>query len=165
MSLQPQNGPYFAQWNGPSTHNGPWLDWQDGQIYAKNPDSTLIEKMIAIARQFDAKVQGDDGEIYSGGGRSPRPATLSLGERVARWFGRFRPRRPVKIEHTPLPFGVGSRVRDTWGNEHTVIQVDPQAEHGLGVIRTRRADGTEHSHAMIAHGLIPVSRKDESQRH
>jgi hypothetical protein len=48
---------------------------------------------------------------------------------------------------------VGDSVRDPWGKEHTVLAIDAEAEHGMGVIRTRRSDGTEHEHAMIAHGL------------
>jgi hypothetical protein len=52
---------------------------------------------------------------------------------------------------------VGVKVRDPWGNEHTVISIDPKAAHGMGVIRTRRSDGTEHAYAMIAHGLELVA--------
>ena len=160
LRLRPENGPYFAGWSGPSELDGPWLDWFDGQIYTKNPDPALVDKMVAIARQLKASVQGDDGEIYEGGSQAPRRPALSPGERVAGWLARFRAQRPLKIEHEPLPFGVGDRVRDAWGNEHMVIQIDPQAEHGMGVIRTRRDDGTELEHAMMAHGLKPVAKRD-----
>ena len=78
--------------------------------------------------------------------------------RAAGWFARFRPQRRPVIHHQPLPFGVGDRVRDLWGNEHTVISIDPKAKYGTGVIRTRRSDGTEHAHAMIAHGFEPVTK-------
>lgn len=158
LRLQPENGPYFAEWISASQLDGPWLDWSNGEIYTKNPDAALIDKMVAIARQFGGTVQGDDGEIYDGGSRTPRQPPLSLGERLVGWFARLRPRPPLKIEHEPLPFGVGDRVRDRWGNEHTVIQIDARAEHGLGVIRTRRDDGTELGHVMIAHGLTPVAK-------
>ena len=161
LRLEPETGPYFAAWIGLSELDGPWLNWSDGQIFTKNPDAPLVDKMVAIAQQFDATVQGDDGEIYDGGSQSPRQPTLSLGERVASWiFARLRPQRPLKIEHEPLPFGVGDRVRDTWGNEHTVILIDPEAEHGMGLIRIRRDDGTERGHMMIAHGLTPVTERD-----
>jgi hypothetical protein len=134
------------------------LDWSNGQIYTKNPDTALIDKMVMVAREFDATVQGDDGEIYEGDRRRPRQPTPSFGERVAGWVTRLRSQRTLKIEHEQLLFGVNDRVRDPWGNEHTVISIDPKAEHGLGVIRTRRSDGTEHAHAMIAHGLEPMRK-------
>jgi hypothetical protein len=159
LRLQPESGPSFAVWSGPSGLDDLWLDWSDGRIYTKNPDNALVDKMVAIAQQLDAAVQGDDGEIYERGGQAPRQQALSLSKRVAGWFARLRPQRPVKKQHEPLPFGVGDRVRDTWGNEHTVIRIDPQAEHSMGLIRTRRDDGTELGHAMIAHGLTPVQRK------
>ena len=159
LRLCPTNGPYFAEWSGTSELDGPWLDWSSGEIYAKNPGPALITKMVAIARQFDGTVQGDDGEIYEGEGRPPRQPPLSFSARLARWFARLRPRQALKLEHEPLPFGVGDRVRDSWGNEHTVIRIDPRAEHGLGVIGTRRDDGTELGHLMIGHGLTPVASK------
>ena len=72
LRLSPQTGPYFALWSGKSTHPDPWLDWSDGNIYTKNPDEALIEKMVSIARELRAEVQGDDGEIYCGGADRPR---------------------------------------------------------------------------------------------
>jgi hypothetical protein len=153
LRLQPENGPSFAEWRGAS--GTAWLDWSDGQIYSKNPEAALIEKLVSIGRQLGAKVQGDDGEVYEGGGRPPRQPLPSFSERVTGWFARFRPKRSVPIVHEPLGFGVGDKVLDSWGNEHTVLDIDPKAEHGMGVIRTRRKDGTEHAHAMIAHGLKP----------
>jgi len=162
LRLQPESGPYFAVWKGPSEPDDSWLDWSDGQIYTKNPDTAFIGKMVAIAQQLDAAAQGDDGETYPKDSQASRQPTLSLGERVAGWFSRLRPQRPVKIEHEPLPFGVGDRVCDTWGNEHTVIQIEPGAEHGMGQIRTRRDDGTELGHTMIAHGLTPATKQDRN---
>jgi hypothetical protein len=41
-----------------------WLWWRDGDIFTKNPDPPTIEKMISIAKKLNARVQGDDGEIY-----------------------------------------------------------------------------------------------------
>ena len=159
LRLQPESGPYFAGWSGSSDLDDPWLDWSGGQIYTKNPDSALIQKMVRIARDLNATVQGDDGEFFDATSPTPRQPALSLGERVAAWFQRLRPRRSLEIEHEPLPFVGGDRVRDTWGNEHTVIHIDPTAERGTGVIRTRRDDGTELSHMMIAHGLTPASKE------
>lgn len=63
------NGDYFAYWSEASNqgceYDDAWLDWMDGCIYTKNPDEVLIEKMLEISEYFDAKVQGDDGEVYT----------------------------------------------------------------------------------------------------
>jgi len=64
LSLWPANGPYMVRWSGKSKHPEPWLDWFKGNVYSKNPDEALIKKMVQIARAFDARVQGDDGEIH-----------------------------------------------------------------------------------------------------
>lgn len=56
-----ENGDYFAEWGA-----NDWLDWSEGNIYTKNPRSALIKKMVEIAEELDAVVQGDDGEVYSG---------------------------------------------------------------------------------------------------
>lgn len=64
LSLWPENGPYMARWKGKCTYPDPWLDWFQGNVYAKNPDEALILKMVRIARELRGKVQGDDGEIY-----------------------------------------------------------------------------------------------------
>jgi hypothetical protein len=68
LKLAGDNGEYFALWSGKSEHPDPWLDWSEGNIYSKNPDDPLIDKMVAIAKKLNAKVQGDDGEFYTGGG-------------------------------------------------------------------------------------------------
>ena len=65
LTLAPENGPHFALWSGPSEYPEPWLDWFQGTIYSKNPDSGIITKMLQIAQQLGAQVRGDDGEIYS----------------------------------------------------------------------------------------------------
>src|ERR1041384_11323 len=66
LRLEPKNGPYFAILSAPSGQKTSWLDWSHGQIYSKYPGPALIDKMVAIAREFGATVQGDDGEIYDG---------------------------------------------------------------------------------------------------
>ncbi|EDY18570.1 hypothetical protein CfE428DRAFT_3955 [Chthoniobacter flavus Ellin428] len=65
LTLDPQNGSHFARWSGCSEHPEPWLDWFQGTIFSKNPDSAIINKMLSIAQQLDAQVRGDDGEIYT----------------------------------------------------------------------------------------------------
>lgn len=162
LTLTGTNGPYYAVWSGASQHSEPWLDWSRGQVYTKNPDSPLIDKMIAIAHNLSGTVQGDDGEVYDEtaqrqhGDHTPRQATHTFRQRVLSWLSRWHLSRTVSVAHAPLPFRVGDQVRDTWGLEHTVTAIDPTPEHGMGIIRTRRADGSEFGHMMVAHGLVPV---------
>ena len=132
------------------------------KIHSKNPDSKLIDKMVSIARHFDAAVLGDDDESYVGGDQAPRPSKLSFSERVVNLFARYRRQRAPEVEHTPLPFDVGDTVHDLWGNEHTVIRIDLQALHGAGMIWTRRRDGTELGHMMTEHHLEPTTTKGTS---
>lgn len=43
----------------------PWpLWWYRGEIRTKNPTREVIVKMVGIGRALEARVQGDDGEIY-----------------------------------------------------------------------------------------------------
>lgn len=44
--------------------NYAWFDFRSGNVTVKNPDEEVINKMIDIAEQLNAKVQGDDGETY-----------------------------------------------------------------------------------------------------
>jgi hypothetical protein len=134
----------------------PCFWWYRDQIQCSGPDESQQSKLVQMARALRASVVGDDGEIYGDG--APSQPAASFGERLAGWFARLRPQRRPVIQHEPLPFGVGDRVRDPWGHEHTVIAIDPQAEQGMGVIRTRRSDGTEHARAMIAHGFEPLTK-------
>ena len=66
-------GDHFAVWHGDSRQEEPWLDWENGRIFTKNADAPLLEKMVALASQLNARVQGDDGEIYLGEGRILAP--------------------------------------------------------------------------------------------
>lgn len=54
----------YVLWRGESKHEIPWLCWGFGNISTKNPDRALIVKMIQIARDLNARVEGDDGEEY-----------------------------------------------------------------------------------------------------
>ena len=42
-----------------------WLSFSGNSIVAKNPDYRLIEKMLKIADDLNARVIGDDGEEYT----------------------------------------------------------------------------------------------------
>jgi len=57
-----------------------------------------------------------------------------------------------------LPFQVGDKVRDLWGQVLVVTEIKPGAENGLGVVRTRNAAGKESSTALITHNLTLVDK-------
>ena len=44
--------------------NHVWFDYNQGNITVKNADNEIITKMLAIADRLNAKVQGDEGEVY-----------------------------------------------------------------------------------------------------
>jgi hypothetical protein len=44
--------------------NYAWFDYSQGNIVCKNPDDEIVNKMLVIAERLNAKVQGDEGEIY-----------------------------------------------------------------------------------------------------
>ncbi len=77
LELWPENGPHFVRWLGVSAHEEPWLDWSDGNIQSKWPDTALYRKMLSIASALCAHVQDDDGDFYSS------PADWEFDPRVA----------------------------------------------------------------------------------
>jgi hypothetical protein len=155
LSLFPENGPHFALWSGKSKHADPWLDWFNGNVYTKNPDEALIDKMLAIARSLNAQVQGDDGEIYRSAQEPPIHPHVSVLDRLRNWL---RPAPPIK-QITP-PFQVGDRVLDAYRKEATVIELNPKSNHGLGSVKVRYDDGRELSFALAASGLKPIPRTE-----
>lgn len=60
----PENGEYFVVWRGATKYPETWFSWSDGNITTKHPDSATLRKMLQMARAFEAKIQGDDGEVY-----------------------------------------------------------------------------------------------------
>lgn len=66
LTIMAEHGPHFATWSGASVNPGAWFDWFDGDVFTKNPDSATLRKMIALANLLGARVQGDDGELYTG---------------------------------------------------------------------------------------------------
>ncbi|VTR93140.1 Uncharacterized protein OS=Providencia rettgeri DSM 1131 GN=PROVRETT_05381 PE=4 SV=1 [Gemmata massiliana] len=57
---------FFALWPGPCRYpGGTWFAWSDGEIHTKNPDRAIVAKMLQIARELGARVQGDHGEFYN----------------------------------------------------------------------------------------------------
>ncbi len=65
----------LAVWTAYSGHgvagNMAWIDVFNGRITVKNPDREIRQKMFAIATKLNARVQGDDGELYDKTGESP----------------------------------------------------------------------------------------------
>jgi hypothetical protein len=59
-----EDGDDYADWRSPKSGYEAWLSWSDGQIDTKNPEREFIDKMVAVAGELRAKVQGDDGEVY-----------------------------------------------------------------------------------------------------
>ena len=53
------------RWLGPSAYEEPWLDWSDGNISSKWPDTALYRKMLSIAAALGARVQGDEGDFLT----------------------------------------------------------------------------------------------------
>jgi hypothetical protein len=65
LHLVAENGEHFVRWTGPSKYEEPWLDWFQGNVYTKWPDTALYEKMLRVAAALGAKVQDDDGNDYA----------------------------------------------------------------------------------------------------
>ena len=57
-------GDDYADWKSPRSGIELWLCWDRGSLQTKNPEPEFIDKVVAIAKILEARVQGDDGEIY-----------------------------------------------------------------------------------------------------
>lgn len=65
----PFHGPCSVVWKGPAEGERGWFDWSDGNIYTTDASRDVLLKMLQIADQLHARVQGDDGESYGGDGQ------------------------------------------------------------------------------------------------
>ena len=73
---------------------------------------------------------------------------------LRRLFGKREPAaEPAPASAGSPEFRPGDRVKDAFGNTGTVTAIDPQAEHGLGVIKVKMDDGREVSLSLVASGL------------
>lgn len=133
------------------------LRWDDGEVIAKNPEITLVVKMVAIAERLGARVQGDDDEIYQSDGTPVDDAQSDSGPSTgasANLTDSFATRRDNEARPTESPsFHVGSRVRDSRGRRGSVTAIDRQAAHGLGRLTVLFDDGKELSFALVAPGV------------
>lgn len=64
LEILRENGEFFAIWKGKSEYDEPWLQWFEGNISTKWPDTALYNKMLEIASKLNAHVQDDDGTNY-----------------------------------------------------------------------------------------------------
>ncbi len=55
----------LAEWSEHPTVKPVWFDFRNGNIVIKNPDGHILSKMFDISKALDAKVQGDEGEVYT----------------------------------------------------------------------------------------------------
>ena len=59
-------------WRGPSADAEAWLAWSEpGQIFTKYPNRALVAKMLQLAAQLGARVQGDESEFYTNSSQVP----------------------------------------------------------------------------------------------
>ena len=61
---EPGDASGFCTWTAYPADDKPWFDYGRGAIHTKNPDEDVIVKMLSISEALNARVQGDDGEIY-----------------------------------------------------------------------------------------------------
>lgn len=162
LVLWAANGPHMAKWSGQPEYPDAWLDWFQGNIYTKNPNAALIDKMVQIADALGARVQGDDGEIYRNGHDAPDYPKASAFERLRNWL-RVRNSTPAAKPIKPA-FQVGDRVLDVYGKTATVAEIDPKSNRNLGKVTVRYDDGRELSFMLAASGLKLAEHPQKTER-
>lgn len=53
-------------WHRQSVYEEPWLEWSDGNIYTKWPDTYLYRKMLQITSALNVRMMDDNGTAYNG---------------------------------------------------------------------------------------------------
>jgi hypothetical protein len=48
---------------------GTRIEWADGNVAARDPEDDEVDLLLELAERLGATVQGEDGEVYLGGGR------------------------------------------------------------------------------------------------
>jgi hypothetical protein len=64
LNLDQKNGEYHTIWNGEASDGEAWLDWFEGNVMTKWPDTALYRKMLQISQKLNAKVMDDEGTLY-----------------------------------------------------------------------------------------------------
>lgn len=59
LVADPAHGPFAVRFRSSA-----WFDWFEGNVFTTDPDRATVTKMLGLAHQLSAIVQGDDGEIY-----------------------------------------------------------------------------------------------------
>jgi hypothetical protein len=65
LRFSPDEGPECAIWKGAADEDEGRLLWCDGNLTAVNPNAALLGKMLELADQLNARVQGDDGRPFT----------------------------------------------------------------------------------------------------
>ena len=60
LVVDPGNGPFAARFGATG-----WFDWFEGNIFTTDPTFATAKKMLSLAQQLSAVVQGDEGEFYN----------------------------------------------------------------------------------------------------
>jgi len=60
----------WTGYSGQTDGNMAWFDFTEGNIKVKSPDDEIIKKMYQIAVTLNAKVQGEECEVYGEDGQS-----------------------------------------------------------------------------------------------
>src|SRR5947209_2956354 len=94
--------------------------WYAGDISVKNPDPALIAKMVRLAGQLEARVQGDDGEIYGEDGSPIESPPIALPSPRPSIFNRLMSVLRRRKTSLATSFRVGQRVRDVYGRFGTI---------------------------------------------
>lgn len=128
-----------------------WIWFSNGRLSAKYPEPNQIEIMTEIAKHFVTRVVGDDGEIYTSGNQKPTYPKSSLLTRLRRQLSRLL--YPPKIDAEVPPFAVGDRVMSLYRGLGTVVNLNPDANHGAGEMGVRFEDGDVQKFFFFAHEL------------
>lgn len=146
-----------------------WL--LDGNLVARIVDKPVIATLVDIAGRLDARVVGDDGEIYARDGtwtnpeaesRSP-PAEGSRRSFFRSLFGR-RTKPPARAAGARLQtpaFRPGDRVRDPWGREATITGVEFVDGGALDMLIARYDDGREVRRSLMANEFEKLDPQSE----
>lgn len=61
-------------------HSARYFHYLDGQIFVKKPCTAVLMKMLAVANKLNARVMGDDDEIYAPDGTPSHEAQFEVTE-------------------------------------------------------------------------------------
>jgi hypothetical protein len=79
------HGPCFVWWRRGGEDTNEWLDWDDGRVFGSQPSPALAQKMVGIAAELGATIQGDGGEPLGLDGEADDGSARPPG-RMRSWF-------------------------------------------------------------------------------